>query len=129
MAGQPRWTPTQLVLYTTLVPVAAVAVALLALSLLRSNGESAKSSRPSPAAAAAQAASDARREARRQFRECMENLGADFGGNTPRFRGRFAPRPDMRKLREAATVCQSLLENGGSQTPPSGRGPTAPTIA
>jgi hypothetical protein len=129
MARQPRWTPTQLVLYTTIVPVAAVACALLALSVLRTNGESTASSQPSPAAAATRSASDARREAREQFRECMENMGADFGRATPRFRSRFSPRPDMTKIRVAATVCQALLENGGMPRPPSGRGSTAPPIA
>jgi hypothetical protein len=129
MARQRQWTPTQLVLYTTLVPVVAVVSALLAFSALRTNGESAASAPPSPAEATERAAADARREAREQFRECMENLGADFGRTAPRFRGRFSPRPDMTKLREAATVCQSLLESGGAPPPPGPRGPVEPPVA
>jgi hypothetical protein len=129
MARQQKWTPTQLVLYTTLVPVAAVVSVLLAFSALRTNGESAASAPPSPAAAAERVAAEARREAREQFRECMENLGADFGSRAPRFRGRFAPRPDMTKLREAAAVCQSLLESGGAGPAPTRRGPVEPPVA
>jgi hypothetical protein len=128
MPKQPRFTPTQLLLYTMLVPIAAVVSAVFALSLLRSNAESApESPPPSRAELAAQAASDARREARRQFRECMENLGADLDG--PRVRGRFSPRPDYRKIREAAAVCQSLLEGADPSAPAAPQGASTPQIA
>jgi hypothetical protein len=128
MARKRTPNPTQLLLYTSLVPFAAVGVTILALSVLRSNAESAPPPPPpTPAELAARAESDARRDARRTFRECMENLGADL--DPPRFRGRYSPRPDYSKIREAAATCQSLLSGGAGAPPGSSQGTSTPPVA
>jgi hypothetical protein len=57
----------------------------------------------------------------------MENMGADVG--RPQFRGRYSPRPDYSKIREAATVCQTLLGDGGGAPPAADASPSAAPIA
>jgi hypothetical protein len=56
----------------------------------------------------------------------MESMGADIG--TPRMRGRFAPRPDMSKIRDAMSVCQTVLRNAGT-APSRPREPTTLQVA
>src|SRR5215210_119771 len=129
MAAQARWTPTQKVLYTSLVPAVCIVAALVLLSVLRSSAHSGTPSEASasPAAAAAQSAADERRALRRQFRDCIHNMGGDV--NPARFRSRFSTPPDMKKLQAAYSVCRSILSGGAGAVDPVPRKPSTPPVA
>ena len=126
MNRQTDWSPMQQVLFTSLVPFAAVVGALLLFSFLRSQPGPAPRAEPGPSLAAERSAEDARSAEREAFRDCLRSMGADIGGT--RFRGRFSPPPDRKKIQEAMSVCRVLLETDGGP-PRTPRTQTAPPIA
>jgi hypothetical protein len=117
MNEQMSWTPTERLLFVCVVPAVAVVGGLLLFAAIRSEARSEPELTPAQtrAAAAEQAREQARDAARKAYAECLESMGADIG--MPRMRGRFSPRPDMSKIREAMSMCQTVLRNAG--TPPS----------
>ena len=125
MAGE-NWTPTQKVLYTSLVPFALIVGAALLLASLRVDGKSTSEAQARPAASQQTQALDARDSMRDQFRQCLRDLDADF--RRPQFRSRFSPRPNVKKIQEAYAICQSLLQGDGAP-PAAPRAPAAPPIA
>ena len=127
MKGQANWSPMQKVLFTSLVPVAAVVGALALFSFARSGAQPAPRADASSSVAAGHSNEDARRAGREAFRDCLRGMGADFGST--RYRGRFSAPPDMKKIREAMSVCQTLLQTGGAPPPAAPRTSTAPPIA
>jgi hypothetical protein len=128
MNEQTSWTPTERLLFVCVVPAVAVVGGLLLFAAIRSEARSQPEPTPaqSRAAAAERAREQARDAARKAYAECMESMGADIG--TPRMRGRFAPRPDMSKIRDAMSVCQTVLRNAGT-APSRPREPTTLPVA
>ena len=124
MDRQTSWTPMQKVLFTSLVPVAAVVGALVLFSLVRSQAGPSPSAQASPARTVADRVEQARREERDAYRSCLKEMGANF--SRPRFRSRFSAPPDTRKIREAMSVCRALLEGGGGEAPAPQEPPTPP---
>jgi hypothetical protein len=126
MNRQSSWSPTQKVLFTSLVPVAAIVGALALLSLVRSAPTPSQGAAASPGASTENSTRDLRDTSREAYRDCLKSMGGDFGRT--RLRGRFSAPPDMNKIREAMSVCRSILGSDGSP-PPAPRGPVAPPIA
>jgi hypothetical protein len=125
MKANQGWTPTEKVLYTSLLPVLAVVGTLAFFSVMQAQDRSATSAAARPLDAAIDPAEAARDAARNVFRDCMKSMGADTGST--RFRSRFSPRPDVKKIREASEVCRDVLE---TRPPPttSPRGTNTPPI-
>ncbi len=126
MNGQANWSPMQKVLFTSLVPVVAVVGALVLFGFVRSEAGPAPRAHASPKADAISAAEAARKGERDAYRSCLKEMGADF--NRPRFRTRFSVPPDMGKIREAMSVCRTVLEDGGGRAP-APQGASTPPIA
>ena len=118
MASQRNWSMEQrmrMLIYAPVIAFAAVAGAIGLLTLAQSQARSA----PHPEAAVLtplQRSEDARREEFRQsYQECMKNMGGSYSRS--RFGSRFSRPPDMNKLRQANSVCRSLLGGGTSRLP------------
>jgi hypothetical protein len=122
-ARQEGWSPTQKMLYTSLVPLLALVGALVLFSLLRSQAQSAPSAQSSavssfrgtPLASGGRSDGDAGDSGRDAFRDCMKSMGADLG--SLRSQSRFSAPPDLNKLRRAMGVCRSLLQSGAAPPP------------
>ena len=101
--------------YAPVIAFAAVAGAIGLLTLAQSQARSA----PHPQAAALtsvqRAEEERRQELQQSYEECMKNMGASFSRS--RFGTRFSRPPDMHKIRQANSVCHSLLGGGTSQQP------------
>jgi len=129
MLGESRWTPGQKMLYVAVAPVAVLASGVLLFSLANpSNGSTQAAPQPTRAQVVARAAEEQRDELRKQFRQCLDDMGADV--NPSPFRTRFSRRPDMSKVRDAVNVCSTLLRDGAGQSAPAtARRPAGPPVA
>jgi uncharacterized membrane protein YgcG len=121
----PNWWPTPIppkppstakVVIGILVPVVAVAAAVLAILVLQHSG-----GKPIAAKAAAPAgalASSSRVDRRAAFDQCMKSMGAGSGSGF-RGGGRFGGgRGPSQSFRNALAVCRSLLQTGGLSPQP-----------
>ncbi len=126
MKGQANWSPMQKMLFTSLVPVAAIVGALLLFSFLRSQPGPEPRAEPSGSLTAGRSTENARSAERETYRDCLRSMGADIGGT--QYRSRFSPPPDMKKIREAMSVCRILLDTDGGPSP-TPRTEIAPPIA
>jgi hypothetical protein len=114
-------------LYIALVPIVAVIGSLGAMSVLRAEGSGgAAPAAATPESRAMDAARAHQQALRRQYRECMDELGGKYPQRLRGRAGRFSPRPNMDKIREAAAMCQTLLYGAEPSTP--ARKPSAPPV-
>jgi hypothetical protein len=97
----------------TLLPVVAVAGLVVALTGFR---------HPSHQAAGSVSTAQVTTgpvDARQAFNDCMKSAGAGGGGRRSGLGGgRFSPRPDFNKIRQAYAICRSILSNGPGTTVP-----------
>ena len=113
----------------TLLPVVAVAGLVVALTGFRHTSPTAAGK---TTVSTAQVTTDV--SPREAFNDCMRSAGAGSRGRSSGFGGgRFAPRPDMNKIRQAFAICRSILQNGTAPTDPSvpitPTTPAAPPVA
>lgn len=111
MKRQANWSPMHQLLFISLVPVVAVVGTLLLISFLRSQPDPAPSSAPRASLTPQGSAEESRSAEREAFRDCLRSMGADFGGT--QFRSRFSPPPDAKAIRDAMSVCRTLLDTAG----------------
>jgi len=112
----------------TLLPVVALAGLVVALTGFRHTSPTAAGKTVSTV----QVTTDV--SPREAFNDCMRSAGAGSRGRSSGFGGgRFAPRPDMNKIRQAFAICRSILQNGTAPTDPSvpitPTTPAAPPVA
>ena len=114
----------------TLLPVVAVAGLVVALTGFKHTSPTAAGKTVSTA----QVTTDV--SPRQAFNDCMRSAGAGAGsrGRSSGFGGgRFAPRPDMNKIRQAFAICRSILQNSAAPTTPdvpfTPTTPAAPPVA
>jgi hypothetical protein len=112
----------------TLLPVVALAGLVVALTGFRHTSPTAAGKTVSTAQVTTDVSS------RQAFNDCMRSAGAGSRGRSSGFGGgRFAPRPDMIKIRQAFAICRSILQNGTAPTAPgvpfTPTTPAAPPVA
>jgi hypothetical protein len=112
----------------TLLPVLAVAGLVVALTGFKHTSHTTVGKTVSTAQVTTDVSS------RQAFNDCMRSAGAGSRGRSSGFGGgRFAPRPDMNKIRQAFAICRSILQNGTAPTAPgvpfTPTTPAAPPVA
>src|SRR5262245_60813414 len=117
MARERNWSTEQrmrMLIYAPVVAFAAVAGVIGLLSLAQSEANSAP--HPHAVLTPVERAAEVRREEFRQsYTDCMKNMGGSFSRS--RFRTRFSRPPDMNKIRQAMSICRTLLQGGTSPVP------------
>jgi hypothetical protein len=111
----------------TLLPVVAVAGLVVALTGFKHPGHQAAGKSVSTGQVTTGPV-----DPRQAFNDCMRSAGAG-GGRSSGFGGRFAPRPDFNKIRQAYAICRSVLQNGTAPgaplTPTTSTTPAPPPVA
>src|SRR4051812_680645 len=118
MSDGTGWSPLEKVLYTSLVPLAAMMAVVTLLTFFHSGKQSTPTGRASPASRSSRAedAERARRDAvRKTFDDCLKGMGASVGRS--RVRSRFSAPPNMNKIRDAIAFCRNLIEPQGTPAP------------
>ena len=112
----------------TLLPVVAVAGLVVALTGFRHPGNTAAGKTVSTAQVTTGPV-----DPRQAFNDCMRSAGAGNRGRRSGFGGgRFSPRPDFNKIRQAYAICRSVLQNGTAPaplTPTTSTTPAPPPVA
>jgi hypothetical protein len=125
LSTERNWSMEERMRRLTLAPViafAAVAAGIGVLTLASSQARSAPHVHATVTRAERLAAAR-REELQQSFDSCLTNMGGDYSG----FRTRFSPPPDMHRIRDAISVCRTVLETG-SDAPAGPRGPLRPPV-
>jgi hypothetical protein len=112
----------------TLLPVVAVAGLVVALTGFRHTNNT-----PAAKAVSTAQVTTGPVSSREAFNDCMRSAGAGGGRRSGFGGGRFSPRPDMNKYRQAYAICRSILQSGtapsGPLTPSTTTAPAPPPVA
>jgi hypothetical protein len=122
------WSPTEKALYVAGVPVLLLLAVLLFLGVANTEKKSAsqaaadRAAHLTPAELAERSREATMKEIRDEYRACLKGMGVNLGG----YRGRFSRRPDMNKIRNASSVCETIMRDRAGGTTPA-TPPPAPT--
>jgi hypothetical protein len=120
MEERQGWSPTERALYVVGAPVLVLLAVLLFLGVANSEKKSASqaaadhAARLTPAELAERSRRATMEEIRNEYRDCLKGMGVSLGG----YRGRFSRRPDMSKLRNASSVCETIMRDRAGGTAP-----------
>ena len=132
MGEKPGWSPMERVLYVAGVPVLVLLAVLLFLGVANSEKTSAsqavadQAARLTPAQLRERSREATMKEIRQEYQDCLKGMGVNLRG----FRTRFSRRPDMDKIRNASSVCQTIMQDraGGTAPPTKTPAPTPNTL-
>jgi hypothetical protein len=128
MGEKSGWSPTERVLYVAGVPVLVLLAVLLFLGVATSEKTSAsqavsdQAARLTPAQLRERSREATMKEIRQEYTDCLKGMGVNLGG----VRTRFSRRPNIDKIRNASSVCQTIMRDRAGGTAPPTKTP-APT--